>query len=252
MRDKFLYIIISTVLLAGCRIDNGGSFNPTALGYSTAHSTLNEVYSSVVEMNTMLRLDEYITAADEAERIDIQDKYFYSQRIVERSAGEWHIISSGDDVTVSTGGRSLREAGARWSFTNTSESINTVIENISDESGELYAYYAEHGKESYYLCSVMDLTIGFVTDNTPVRHEYISVEGGGEILRYSGNFTFEILNPLLIETEKRRFESGRMTMTSVIDGVTYSPEAVISEHYITISGGRDNAYVKDYPYNGYY
>lgn len=243
---SFYVTIISTVLLAGCRIDSGGSFNPTALGYSTAHSTLNEVYSAVAEINTMLRLDEYATAADEAERIDIQDKYFYSQRLVERSAGEWHIISPGDDVTVTTGGRSLREAGARWSLTNSSESINTVIENISDDSGERYAYYSEHGKESYYVCSVMDLTIGFVTDNTPVRREYISIEGGGEIFRHSGDFTFAILKPLLIEAGKKRFESGRLTMTTVTDGVTYSPEAVISEHYITISGGRDNAYTERY------
>ena len=245
-------LLAAAVLLCGCKVDGGGSFNPTALGYSTAHTTLNAVYGSITELNTMLRLDDYISAEDEAVRTEIHDKYFYSQRIVERTAGEWHIISPGNETVVATGSRPLREPGARWSCSNTSETVETVIENMSGDDGESYSLYSEHGKESYGTLSVMELTVGLTTDTTPVRREVVTVAGRGEVYRYSGDFTFTILAPLTFDTSKERFTGGRMMMTSVADGVTYSPEAEISERYITIRGGLDNAYVKDYPYNGYY
>lgn len=242
--------IAAAALLSGCKIESGGSFNPTALGYNLAMTVLSTIDKSAGELNTMRHLDEYISAGEQ-ERVDIQDRYFYSQRIVEREPGVWHIIGGGSGETVVyTGGRRLRESGAKWSYANDVRMSGATIENIADDGQELYRMSA--GGVNEQESRATDLTFGFVPAENPVLHERINISGGGYCNSHSETFSYTILSPIAYDPADDRFYGGHAVMNISIDGETFMPEFEISEVYITIRGGLDNAYSKKYSHPRYY
>ena len=63
----------------------------------------------------ILRFNEYLTAESDEVRERVHNNFFYTSRIFELS-GEWHIVNTDTELIVITGGKSLDEVGAQWSF----------------------------------------------------------------------------------------------------------------------------------------
>lgn len=249
-RLSIIAALAAATIFSGCKVSDGQKFTPTDLGYHLAISSLTVIAGTLDEFYTMKALDLYISA-DEAEREVIHDAYFYSQRIVERGAGQWQIIKTeNDNITVFTGEKSLSETGAKWDFRKSQQyygdNISSTIENITDNGTERYAVHSvyENGHSGNTAYST---NLTFTIEPQGARNTFIYIEGGGvHHYSYAGDYSYTVLSPLRFDDGTMSFDEGRLSAAITIDGTVSSPEAEISKTYITVWGGKDNAYTKTY------
>lgn len=243
--------LAAVTILSGCKISEGTDFQPTALGFQLSVNTISLLELTLQDVETLRHLDEYI-AADDNKRDEIQDRYFYSMRIVERQAGEWHLIGSRYEMTVITGGTSLNESGATWSYcynaTHKGDNFSSLT-NIADGK------YRFHSSKVYSVATYLDLTMTFSPYDRPNgEYDYIDIETNGDQIvdqyinfNLHSGFSFRTLSPIRY-IDSKRIRSGRLSMSITIDDITCSPEAEFESDFITVHGGKDNAYSKKYHY----
>ena len=266
MKKFYIFsVVLPALLLAGCKIDNGESFEPGRLGYNMAVNAMAGLHVSVVELNMLRHLDEYISAGDE-ERVQIQDRYFYSQRIVERGNNEWNIIGGySEDMVVLTGGKSLSEKGTRWEYYYSRYEYETDnlpwVENVTDGEHAKFAVYSR-GDFRYYTSEVViNAIISCIpheqtsTDGSIVTREYADIESvAGKrmsaCLYYyfydDTEFDFTIESTLRYDLEKYMTHYGRLAFSIQIDDTHCTPVAEFKDNVVTVWGGKDNAYREDY------
>lgn len=266
MKKLSIYsIILSAVLFTGCKIDWGQSFHPTELGYDMTTTTISEMQYVINKVHTMRHLDEYI-AADADERVAIQDRFFYSQRIVERESGEWHIIvSDSETFVVFTGGKSIGTAGTRWSFCNFHQEYDKDnlpwIENASD--GEHTKFLIHHTPRSGND-EVLDMAVSFVpyeqiSGGETTAKEHTDIEAADGIMRCTRHYYFndDIMFRLHLEStlrydDKEGVSYGSLAFSSDIAGTPYTARAEFKESHLTVWSGKDNAYKEDYRFPPHY
>lgn len=249
----------AAIILSGCKIDEGSSFNPTILGYNMAIGAVDAMSQSLGEVGTIRKFNEYLSASDE-EREAINDRYFYSSRIVEREAGQWHIIHNDrNELVILTHGTLLSDDGAVWNYYYYNMTYNDgefpSIANLSEDGRERYEIRCKENSSGYSLRNRLQFTIeytpyGQTSGGTTTTYEYIDVDSDSEqtVDGYYDLFTLRILAPLRYDTGKERFCGGRISTTMEIDGKLHSPETEFSERGITVWGGKDNAYSRTYEY----
>lgn len=261
------YFIIAAALLSGCRVDKGEPFEPTRLGFDLARYTPDVLSGLCVSTQELLLFNDYLEAGEE-QREEIHDRNFYHSRIVERGGGEWQIISSGRELTIRTGGKTLSVEGAEWQYYLADDTYvdgdfpSLRLTSAEDDGSAGYALHIPEPAQGYYRygqCSgditltrtPYDITSGGKTE------EHYSFTIAGTFSQYVNKSYFgaelcgvQVLEPLLYhpdEKYERGIVSGAISMTITSGGVSCSPEATFTGGGgVTVRGGEGNAYTKDY------
>lgn len=268
------------LLLAGCRISRGEEFEPTAMGYDLSRYTSDVLDDICKSTDMLLHFSEWL-GAEEDEREALHDLWFYSSRIVERDEGEWHIINSGSELTVITGGATLNDEGASWQFRfgdgTYIDNDFPVLTRLADDGedgdyggGDVMRYSLQlpalsHGRNS-------SAQYGGTLTLTVKPYEKSSGGSSETLLRYTFDGSFSerisrysfgtdlcevtILEPLEYYPHERYDKGiacGRTSMTVESEGKTRAPEAEYTGGCrVRIYGGAENAYTKEYDQYRYY
>ena len=112
-------IVMAAVAAVACRVEDGsGDIDSTAVGYTLFNNANDAMQEFAQAIDRMQGLDLYISAADDATREAIRNRFFYDKRIVSDAEheGVWLIISENTAMEIDTGRKRLGDEGAVWSY----------------------------------------------------------------------------------------------------------------------------------------
>lgn len=248
------FIVLSTIavatLLCGCVTETGSeNFNPTRPGYFLYDQTSQVLSSEFSNLPPVLAFAEYIAAPDAKERERIHDLHFYSQRITHTN-NQWKIIDQYSELVIDTGGKSLYDEGAVWSFCfnqNNETTKQSTITRSGIDDNHYKLQLPSDPMQSSNAKGDLAFTVTTGHQSTPYTQYSFLVSGEGECR--AGNMTigFNIINPLKYSTN-HGIEAGQLTLTTTNNqGVIETAKAQIFSNmvYIEYNEYKQNWYLYD-------
>ena len=178
----------------------------------------------------ILRFNEYLTAESDEVRERVHNNFFYTSRILELS-GEWHIVNTDTELIVITGGKSLDEVGAQWSFRSQKprdSELGTIctlerLANESDYKGAIFNYVASESTE--YTVKAVNSNDSFGGAHfTDYKLTYTS--GGGYYADYSTTIYYKVLEPTQWNSgNSRGLNGGQLKLWCYSDVKQYAYKA---------------------------
>lgn len=164
--------VVSLFFLYSCQVEEGQrSLMRTEIGFLTYGITTDKVISPHLSaLDNVLKIDEYITAPTEAEKIKIEDKFFRQYKF--RFSGDTCRLIP-DYATVVRDGKSIRTIGAKWSCSMTGFK-DIQITCIAENKWRVVTNYTVLGEQIVSSCdlevSASKLTASYAPEQATYKY----------------------------------------------------------------------------------
>ena len=247
---RFIVILAAAVALTGCKIEEAESFDPSYNGRRMFQPVNEELRDAVDDAARVFLFDLYYSASED-ERETIHNRHFYTSRIY-NTGDEWHIVDTNREIIISTGGKSLSEAGTTWRYRYSSTHYSddgkmpSLTSRAKEDASVYYDFKLPYDSgmltlEPHYMSQVeLDGTVRYWLET--------DVDGAGKCSNQDsyygiGNIDYEITNTLRHTSQQGWFKEGVLTMTADVRG---EKREAVAEYYL--DGNRRNVSIT---YNGF-
>ena len=220
-------LLLSTALLAagllcGCEKEGGyGRFEPTLPGYYMFQQEDTALCGELSELVPVFAFSIYYAADTDEEREKIHDAFFYSSRISQKG-DEWRIIDTDSELVIDTGGTSLSENGAKWTYryADRSDCYGEEFPAItSEDGGMLTLCLPETPEREFYTAGLFPVKAAYEYRRIPsgayVHSIRITLSGNGTTYTDDIDIHFRITSPLEFDSFSSYIGKGSMTLSTV-------------------------------------
>lgn len=232
MKRVLISAAIIAAVLCGCKKEDGyGQYEPTRPGYYMFRQVDTALCGEFSDVMPVFAFALYYAADNDAERETIHDAFFYTSRISGKD-GQWRIINDSWELVIVTGGKSLYDQGAQWTYDYISRTDNygEALPTITGNGQETFTLrLPERPKEASYTTGDLRVKAAYeylpISPGAYVHSIRLTVSGTGKVYTDDIDVGFETTFPLEYDSYASYIGKGAMKLTTTNDGVTDTAQA---------------------------